>query len=115
MRNLVFLPFFAGLAACGSPESEQPQNTQAESAPATETTRTLPTPRREEFAAAWAEACTDAEPVGKALCKSKGITDPNFTCDFALGDGEYRRHTAEIMPGEEEWELADPVNACAIG
>ena len=105
----------AALAACDSQEREQPQPNEDVAPAAVERQSTLLPPRMDEFATAWAEACPDAEPVGKALCKSKGFGEPNFTCDYALGDDAYRRHTAELMPGEGRWELVDPERACRAG
>lgn len=103
------------VAACSSEDPEQARTAEA-AGPAPEQERvTLPPPRREEFAAAWAEECPDAEPIGKALCKSKGLVDPNFTCNYGLGDDEYRRHTAELAPGDAKWELVDPAEACVVG
>jgi hypothetical protein len=110
-----FLPLaaIAILAACGTQQADETAPAVV-ATPTADATPTMTPPRREEFTAAWAEACPDAEPVGKALCKSKGLTDPNFTCDFALGDGEYRRHNAELAPQDGKWVLADPANACEV-
>lgn len=106
--------FPVALAACGSGDTDAPE--QAPETAITEpTTPTIPPPRREEFSEAWAQACPDAEPANKGLCKSKGFGDPDFTCDFALGDGEYRRYTAELTQSDGEWVLADPENACRAG
>ena len=112
MKALALVAAIAGFTACDSQQPEQPEPARTADIAPTETGVALPPPRREQFAAAWAEACPDAEPVGKALCKSKGLTDPNFTCNYALGDDEYRRHTAELAPGDGEWVLANPANAC---
>lgn len=109
-KAVVSLATAVALSACGSQAPEdQPQT------PAVTETRSadsLPPPRTDEFAAAWAEACPDAEKVGKALCKSKGLTAPGFTCDFSLGDEEYRRHTAELIPGDGNWVVSNPEETC---
>lgn len=103
------------VSACGSrqPEQRDAQPTAASTQASREPS--LAPPRHPEFAAAWSRACPDQEAVGKALCKSNGLADANFTCDFALGDGEYRRHTAELEPGNGRWDLANPDLACEIG
>ncbi len=112
----IFLPIAAvfALAACGSQEEAESEAAQTETIVPASINGAPPPPRREEFTAAWAEACPEAEPVGKALCKSKGITDPGFTCDFALGEDEYRRHSADLEPVEQSWALVDPENACNV-
>lgn len=111
MKYILPLAALATLAACGSQKTEQPAPTAA-ATPAAAATPTMPPPRGEEFTAAWAKACPEAKPVNKALCKSKGLADPNFVCDFGLGEDEYRRNTAELAPRDGEWVLADPANAC---
>lgn len=104
----------AALAACGSDETPATDELPGQPAIEDQVTQTIPPPRREEFATAWAEACPDAEPANKGLCKSKGFGDPDFTCDFALGDGEYRRNTAELTQSDGRWVLVDPETACTI-
>lgn len=102
------------LAACNSQDSAAPPAAEATDAVA-DAGPSLAPPGAQEFKDAWAAACPSAEPVGTALCKSKGMTDPNFTCDFGLGEDEYRRNTAELMRGQDRWELADAEQACRIG
>lgn len=102
------------LASCGSNEAPVPEVAPEQAATTEPVSEAISPPRRAELAAAWSEACPDAEPANKGLCKSKGFGDPGFTCDFALGDGEYRRHTAELTQLDGKWVLADPQNACAI-
>lgn len=114
MRILLPVAAMFTLVACGSQEEAPAEPVPTEATAPADTTETLPPPRREEFAAAWTEACPEAEPVGTALCKSKGLGNPGFTCDFGLGEDEYRRHTAELEPGEEAWVLVDPENACSV-
>lgn len=111
VKNIaLLLPLFA-LAACSS----EPANDSAAAPAATPTVTTTPSlspPRREEFTAAWAKACPEAKPVSTALCKSKGLGDPNFTCEFGVGEDEYRRNTAELTAGEGEWILVNAPAAC---
>lgn len=102
------------LAACGSSEDPAADEVTEQAAAPEPIKAAPPPPRREEFSEAWAEACPDAEPANRGLCKSRGFGDPDFTCDFALGDDEYRRYTAELTRSEGRWVLSDPENACAI-
>lgn len=102
------------VAACSSQDEVTPEEVPETQATAEPLTPTIPPPQREELAAAWAEGCPEAEPANKGLCKSKGFGDPDFTCDFALGDDEYRRYTAELTMSDGKWVLAEPENACAI-
>ncbi len=115
MKRPALMAAIAFLAACNSEEVTQPQASQAAAFSAAQEQGTLPPPRGEDFVAAWSEACPDAEPAARALCKANGIADPNFTCDFALGDDEFRRNTAELTRGEGRWELAEPETACEVG
>lgn len=103
----------AALAACNSPESEAPPAAEPTTVAVVEPS--LAPPGRQEFTDAWAEACPSAETVSTALCKSKGLTDPNFACEFGLGKDEYRRNSAELTRGEGRWVLADAEQACKIG
>jgi len=102
------------IVSCGSNEAPVPEAVPERSATEEAASETISPPRREELAAAWAEACPDAEPAKKGLCKSKGFGDPDFTCDFALGDSEYRRYTAELTRSDGRWVLVDPEKVCAI-
>lgn len=114
MRFSIVLGALA-LAACGSSEEPAADEATDQAAAPEPIEAAPPPPRREEFSEAWAEACPDAEPASRGLCKSKGFGDPDFTCDFALGDDEYRRYTAELTQSDGEWVLADLENSCAIG
>lgn len=114
MRILLPAVALFALAACNAQEETPAEPVPTEAITPAETTAALPPPRREEFTAAWAEACPEAEPVSTALCKSKGLGEPGFTCDFGLGEDEYRRHTAELEPSGESWALVDPENACKV-
>lgn len=113
MRFFIVLGVLA-VAACGPSDTPAPEVAPAQITAAEPAAKTVPPPRDEQFAAAWAEACPGAEPANKGLCKSKGLGTSGFTCDFALGDGEYRRHTADLTLEDGQWVLADPENACMI-
>lgn len=113
MKKFFLMAAVAGLAACDSRDPAQSEPAQTETLSPTEAGAALPPPQRAEFAAAWAEACPEAEPVGRAFCKSLGLAEQNFTCDYGLGNDEDRRHTAELAPGDGKWVLADPANACS--
>jgi hypothetical protein len=112
MKKLTVVAALAVLTACDSQEVEQPQAVQTATPAVTDTGSSLPPPRTAVFAEVWAEACPDAQPVSTALCRSKGFADPNFVCNFGLGDDEDRRHTAELAPGNGSWTLAEPATAC---
>lgn len=114
MRIVLPLAAAFALAACGSQEEPPVEPVPTEAIAPADIVETLPPPRREEFTAAWSQACPEAEPVGTALCKSKGLGDPGFTCDFGLGEDEYRRHTTELEPVDGSWALVDPENSCSV-
>ena len=107
------LPFAAliALAGCNS-EASEPAPVETPT-PTVARTPTLPAPNEEIFGAAYAKACPEAEPVSTSLCRSKGFGEENFICDYGLGDDEYRRHEAELAPGDGEWVIADAEAACA--
>ena len=107
------LPFAAllVLAGCNSEASEPaPAETLA---PVAAPTPTLPAPSEEVFAETYAKACPDAEPVSTSICRSRGFGEEGFICDYGLGEDEYRRHKAELAPGDGEWVVADAEAACA--
>ena len=107
------LPFAAllVLAGCNSEASEPaPAETLA---PVAAPTPTLPAPNEDIFSQAYAAACPEAEPVSTSLCRSKGFGEDGFICDYGLGEDEYRRHKAELAPGDGEWVVADAEAACA--
>ena len=107
------IPFAALLVLAGC-NSEEPAPAPAEAtAPAAAPTPTLPAPTEAIFSEAYAKACPDAEPVSTSLCRSKGFGQEGFICDYGLGDDEYRRHKAELAPGDGEWVIADATAACA--
>jgi hypothetical protein len=113
-KILPFAALFAAqlaLAGCNSEASEPaPVETPA---PVAAPTPTLPAPNEDIFAQAYAQACPDAEPVSTSICRSKGFGAEGFICDYGLGNDEYRRHKAELAPGDGEWLIADAEAACA--
>lgn len=113
MRFSIMLCVLA-VTGCGPAEETATEPVPEQAAAPEPIEAAPPPPRREEFTEAWAEACPGAEPADKGLCKSKGFGDPDFTCDFALGDGKYRRYTAELTQADGQWVLADPDKACAL-
>jgi hypothetical protein len=74
---------------------------------------TMPPPDKEIFAEAYAEACSGGKPVSTALCRSEGLGKKGFICDYGLGNDEYRRHTASVVPSDGKWTLAEPEKICA--
>lgn len=99
------------LAGCGEEPAAQPAATQAPvAAPATPS---LPAPDEEIFAAAFAAACPEAEPVAVSSCRSLGLGESDFSCEYGLGEDEVLRHDATLTPAEGEWTLVDPETVCA--
>jgi hypothetical protein len=113
MRMLFACTALVTLAACGS---EEPAPEPAETvAVAPEVEPTLPAPDQATFTVAFAEACPTAQAVSTALCRSQGLGREGFICDYGLGNDEYRRHSATLVPGEGKWVIADPETTCAAG
>ena len=111
MRTIFVCAALAALAACGSQEPE-PQPTQTVTAlPVVEPS--LPAPDEAVFAAAFAEACPNAQKVSTSLCKSEGLGKDGFVCEYGLGDDEYRRNKTHLVPGDGKWAVADPAKTCA--
>lgn len=103
---------FGMLAACGTAEAPAPDNSEAPAAEWTVTPEISP-PGEPEFRAAWAAACSaDESDVGSALCKARALGTDGFSCDFALGDDEYRRYSANLTRSGDSWVLADPEASC---
>jgi hypothetical protein len=110
MRMLFATVALAALAACGSPEPEPaPVETPVAAVPEEPA---LPAPDEQIFSAAFAAACPSAPRVSTALCRSQGLTGDGFVCQFGLGNDEYRRNSATLVPADGEWTVADPANAC---
>ena len=115
MKSLFACAALVALAACNSQESTE---AQAAEAPAAETALAPPEPSmappdEEVFATAYAEACTAAPKVSTSLCKSQGFGKEGFVCEYGLGDDEYRRNSATVVPSDGKWVLAEPEKICA--
>lgn len=105
---------FAVLAACGPAEAPAPAPSEAPPAEWTVTPEISP-PGEAEFRAAWSDQCDAPESdVGSALCKASALGADGFSCDFALGDDEYRRYSADLARSGNRWVLADPEAACNV-
>lgn len=115
LRPILALLILAPSVACGPAEAPPPERSEA---PATEQAAApqLSPPGAAELRAAWAEQCTAAEDeIGSALCAPAGaLIMDSFTCDFALGDDEYRRYSADLEQAGNRWVLADPDTACEV-
>lgn len=112
--RILLIAAFGALAACGSGEAPAPDRAEA---PAIQepAERAIAPPGETEFRAAWSEQCDAPEAdVGSALCKAGGMGADGFSCDFALGDDEYRRNSAELSRSGDRWVLADPESACSM-
>jgi hypothetical protein len=99
------------LAGCGEDPAAQPAETQA-AAPVAPATPALPAPDEEIFAATFAAACPEAEPVATSSCRSMGLGETDFACEYGLGEDNVLRHDARLTPGEGEWTLVDPETVC---
>ena len=116
MRSLFACAALLALAACNS---QEPAEAQAAETPAAATAAieplkpSMPAPDEELFAAAYAEACSGAPKVSTSLCKSQGLGKEGFICEYGLGDDEYRRNTATLVPEDGKWVLAEPEKICA--
>ena len=99
------------LVGCG----EEPAPVPAPTATPTPTEPSLPAPDQAKFTEVFAAACPEAEPVSTALCRSQGLQGNGFVCDYGLGNDEYRRNTAVLVPGEGDWTLDSPETVCAPG
>ena len=115
MKSLIACAALLALAACSS---EDVTEAHAEEAPAAATVAapakpSMPAPDEETFAAAYAEACTSAPKVSTSLCKSAGFGKEGFVCDYGLGDDEYRRNKATLLPEDGKWVLAEAEKICA--
>ena len=113
MKKIFVCAMFAALAACNSQEEAPAPEPTPTVAAAPVVKPSLPAPDESIFADVYAAACPNAEPVSTSLCKSQGLGKEGFVCDYGLGDDEYRRNTATLLPGDGEWTLDDPENSCA--
>ncbi len=113
MRKILVCATLAALAACNSPETAEPAPVETTAVVAPPVEPTMPPPDEAAFAAAYAEGCPGALAVSTSLCKSKGMGEEGFLCDYGLGKDEYRRNKAELLPGDGKWVLAEPEKICA--
>jgi len=113
MKSLFACAALLALAACNSQETTEAQAAEAPPVAAAPLKPSLPAPDEEMFAAAYAEACTAAPKVSTSLCKSAGFGKEGFVCDYGLGDDEYRRNKATLLPEDGKWVLAEAEKICA--
>jgi len=113
MRSLFACAALLALAACSSQEPAEPAPTETAVAAVEPLKPTLPAPDEGVFAATYAEACPNGQKVSTSLCKSEGLGKDGFICDYGLGDDEYRRNHATVVPGDGKWVLAEPEKICA--
>jgi hypothetical protein len=111
MRTLFACAALVALAACNSEEPAEPA--PAETQVALPVEPSMAPPDEAIFTAAHAEACPNAQPVSVAECKSRGLGKEGFICEYGLGDDEYLRNKATVVPVEREWVLAEPEKVCA--
>lgn len=115
MKKITFLlPLFASvslLAACsGEPAAEPTPAATATAAPAV--APSLPAPDQALFTKLHAEACPEAKPVNTAACKRAGFGSEEVICEYGLGEDEYLRNKATLVPAEDEWALKDGAAIC---
>lgn len=108
----LFLPLLA-LAACSSEPAAEPTPAATTTAPAV--TPSLPAPDQALFTRLHAEACPEAKPVNTAVCKRAGFGSEEVICEYGLGDDEYRRNKATLVPAEDEWALKEGAAICEPG
>ena len=113
MRLILACAALVALAACGAEEPAPEPTETAVVVPEVEPS--LPAPDQATFAEAFAEACPAAKQVSTSLCRSQGLGREGFICDYGLGNDEYRRHSATLVPGDGKWVLSDPETTCAAG
>ena len=115
MKSLFACAALLALAACNSEEAAEAPAAEAPAAAASvgPVEPSMPAPDEETFAAAYAEACTSAPQVSTSLCKSAGFGKEGFVCEYGLGDDEYRRNSATLMPEDGKWVLAEAEKICA--
>ena len=111
MKKLIFLFPIVALAACQQEPVAEP--VAAQTVAAVPEGPSLPAPTPEVFAAAFAAACTKAEPVNISVCKRAGLGSTDAVCEFGLGDDEYLRNKATITPVDDAWTIANPETTCA--
>ncbi len=107
-------PFALVVAGCSEEVAEAPA--PAETTAMSEASEsTLHPPDREKFAERFAAACPAAPAISTAICRAKGMGSHDFTCDYGLGEDEYRRHKAILHEVDGEWEIENAEQVCAQG
>jgi len=117
MKTVILLAATAAtlvLGACSEP-SAQPTPAETPVAAVEPTEPALPAPTQEIFSETFAAACPEAKTVAIASCRSLGLGETDFLCEYGLGNDEHLRHKATLTPGDGEWTLADPETTCAQG
>ncbi|WP_126171854.1 hypothetical protein [Altericroceibacterium xinjiangense] len=112
MKMLFACGMLAVLAAC-SEAQETPEPVAVTPVATAPAAPKLSPPDEAVFTTAFAEACPEAPEVSTALCKSLGFGEEGFTCNYGLGEDEYRRNTATLVPEDGVWTLDDPEKTCA--
>ena len=110
----LFLPLLA-LAACSSEPAAEPTPASTTAVPVPAATSSLPAPDQALFTRLHAETCPDAEPVSTAICRRAGFGSEEVTCEYGLGEDEYRRNKATLVPAEDDWALKDGAAVCEPG
>ena len=115
MRSLIACAALVALSACNSQEPTEAHAAEVPpQAAAIEPAKpSMPAPDEEIFASAYAEACTAAPKVSTSLCKSQGFGKEGFVCEYGLGEDEYRRNKATLVPSDGKWVLAESEKICA--
>ena len=113
MKSLFACAALLALAACNSEEAAEAPEAPAAAASVGPVEPSMPAPDEETFAAAYAEACTAGAKVSTSLCKSAGFGKEGFVCEYGLGDDEYRRNSATLMPEDGKWVLTEADKICA--
>lgn len=112
--RVMFFAVCGLLAACGPAEAPAPDSPETTAAEWTVTPQISP-PGEAEFRAAWSAQCGASEDeVGSAICRAQALGADGFSCDFALGDDDYRRYSADLARNSDMWVLADPDETCSV-
>jgi curli biogenesis system outer membrane secretion channel CsgG len=103
------------LTGCGDSAAEPAPVETPVAAAAEPTTPALPAPDEAIFSEAFAAACPNAKSVAISSCRSMGLGQSDFVCEYGLGEDEHLRHKATLTPGDGEWTVADAEKTCAQG
>ncbi len=112
MKKIAFLLPVLALAACSGEPAAEPTTAPTATAPAPVVTPSLKAPDQALFTGIYADACPEAKPVGKAVCRRAGMGSTEVNCDYALGDDEYLRNKATLVAVDGEWTLKDAAAVC---